>query len=330
MTEPVASPALHPDLSRMRAYRPDDMPLLLRLLTEANAWPPSGSPTADQVLSRWARRGVHPVEHVHVLEDEYAGLMAYWNATPFADATGRMGFDIAIDPRFRRQGLGTALLDLVREQAHHFGSGRLTCPVFVSEANNTPAGSLFLLKYGFRTDHGYWQLRINNIEMHSRPAWPDGIQVRGVANLEDDVETWCKLVLLAFGEETTPVGVLAQMHEPGGSPDGYFFAVDQATGLEVGTSRARIDTNDAGRIGYIGTVGVLPEYRRRGIAEALVRHTLSYLAGLGLDSATLFVERQNLAARRIYDVMGWHPVYRTDHYWQATASFGRSSKTNDG
>jgi mycothiol synthase len=109
------------------------------------------------------------------------------------------------------------------------------------------------------------------------------------------------------------------MCEPGASPDGYFFAINRATGAEIGTSRARIDIVGGKRTGYVATVGVVPEERGRGVARALVLHTLNYLAGLGVTSATLFVERENASARGLYDKMGWYPLYRTDHYWRAVS-----------
>ena len=324
MSEPTIYTSMHPRQLHSRLYRPDDMSRLLLFLEEAKAWPPSGSPTASQLLARWARRGVNPVEHIRLLSDDASDLTAYWLAAPFGDGSGRLGFDIVVHPRFRRHGLGNSLLQLVEAEARRYASSRLTCPVFVSASNENPPGSHFLTGQGFRTDHGYWQLRLDNIVEQARPVWPPGIEVRGLANMGGDIDTWCKLVLQAFGEETSPSGVLAQMHEPGGSPDGYFFAVDKSTGQEVGTSRARLDLSDNGRIGYVGTVGVLPQYRRRGIAEALVRHSLAYLAGLGVDSATLFVERENQTARSIYDAMGWYPVYRTDHYWRPTSALQAS------
>jgi len=251
-----------------------------------------------------------------VLDDDCAGLQAYWHAGPFTDSSGRVGFDIAVHPRFRQQGLGSAILALVESYAVSYGS-RITCPVFVPPVGDIPVGAIFLQNRGYRTDHGYWHLGLDDIAGQASPLWPEGISVRGIVNLEEDVETWCRLVLRAFNEETTPSGVLAQMHEPGGSPDGYFFAVDKATNLAVGTGRARIDIAGGGQVGYVGTIGVIPEYRRRGIAEALVRHTLAYLAAKGLDSATLFVERQNVAALHIYNAMGWRSIYRTDHYWKS-------------
>jgi ribosomal protein S18 acetylase RimI-like enzyme len=92
--------------------------------------------------------------------------------------------------------------------------------------------------------------------------------------------------------------------------------VDRHTGREIGTSRGRMDTVGGKKVGYIGTVGVLPQYRGRGIAEALVKQTLAYLVGIGMHSATLFVEDRNTPARRLYDKLGWRQVYRTDHYWK--------------
>ena len=327
MTQHILSATPHRSLNLSRAYRPADLPLIVTLLTEAAAWPPSGSPIADQVLARWTRRGVRPEEHVRVLDEGRAGLQAYWHAAPFSDSSGRVGFDIAVHPRFRRQGLGSAILALIEADAASYGN-RVTCPVFVPAVGDMPVGAYFLQTRGYRTDHGYWHMRLDDIARQASPVWPEGISVRGIINLEEDVETWCRLVMRAFNEETTPSGVLAQMHEPGGSPDGYFFAVDDTTGFAIGTSRARIDTSAGVEVGYIGTVGVIPEYRRRGIAEALIRHTLAYLAARGLNSATLFVERQNVAARHIYDAMGWQPIYRTDHYWKAITNSAGSAVSN--
>ena len=119
-----------------------------------------------------------------------------------------------------------------------------------------------------------------------------------------------------FDEPATAEGVIAQLSEPGANPDGYFFAVDERHAREVGTSRARLDSMAGEPLGYVGTVGILPEYRGRGIARAMVLYTLRYLSRLGMRSAVLYVENRNMPARRLYDSMGWRPVYRTDNYWK--------------
>ena len=84
----------------------------------------------------------------------------------------------------------------------------------------------------------------------------------------------------------------------------------------MGTSRARIDRLGGGPIGYVGTVGVLAEYRGRGIATALIVQTLQYLASQGMQSAILHVEDANFNARRLYEKLGWRYIYRTIHHWK--------------
>jgi len=103
--------------------------------------------------------------------------------------------------------------------------------------------------------------------------------------------------------------------------------MDEVTGLEVGTSRGRLDQVGGTSVGYVGTVCVLPEYRGRGIAGALVLQTVQYLASLGLSGAILYVENKNTRARTLYEKMGWRPVYRTVHYWRhlQIAATGRPS-----
>jgi ribosomal protein S18 acetylase RimI-like enzyme len=209
---------------------------------------------------------------------------------------------------------------MVQFRAGNAGVSHVTAPVFspVGVSRRECAG--FLERRGFRADHSYWQMRLDNIEAECDPKWPQGIGYRVFGDPEHDAATWAKLIIEAFGEAATPQGIRAQLAEPGVSKAGYFFAVDRNTGREIGTSRGRIDMVGGKKVGYIGTVGVLPQYRGRGIAEALVKQTLAYLAGIGMHSATLFVEDRNTPARRLYDKLGWRQVYRTDHYWKRLVS----------
>jgi ribosomal protein S18 acetylase RimI-like enzyme len=46
----------------------------------------------------------------------------------------------------------------------------------------------------------------------------------------------------------------------------------------------------------------------------LLGQTLMYLAGRGMTGATLFVENSNIAARSLYEKLGWRYVYLTNHY----------------
>jgi mycothiol synthase len=265
---------------------------------------------------RWKRRNVVPADDVNVLSTPDSELVAFSQAALFRDGTPRVAFEIGVHPSHRCKGIGSALYKLVEHRAESVGVSHVTSPVY------SPAGVAreecvhFLAKRGFRADHSYWQMRIDNIESQPEPVWPAGIGVRTFSDMDRDAIIWAQLIIEAFAETATPQGVRAQIAEPGVSKEGYLFAVDHSTGREIGTSRGRVDMVGGRPLGYIGTVGVLPEYRGRGIAEALVKQTLVYLASVGMHSATLFVEDHNSPARRLYDKLGWRQVYRTDHYWK--------------
>ena len=307
-------------LAGLRPFNPGDIEALTRLMISARAWPPAALPAPEDVLLRWERRGVHPSADVSVLPGDNGELIAFAQAVLFKDGTPRMAFELGVHPEQRCRGIGGALYRMVAGRAHGTGAAHLTSPVYHKDGEERPESTGFLERRGFRPDHSYWQLRLDDINRQAPPEWPRGIGVRTFRGDERDSEIWARLIVEAFGEHATPEGIRAQLHEPGVSPDGYFFAVDLETGEEVGTSRGRIDTLGGKPVGYVGTVGVVPRYRGRGIATALMGQTLNYLAGRGMCSATLFVEHRNTAARRLYDKLGWYPVYRTEHYWKRLES----------
>jgi mycothiol synthase len=303
-------------LAGLRPFNPGDIEALTRLLISARAWPPAALPAPDDVLLRWERRGVNPSADVSVLPDGSGELAAFAQTVVFKDGTPRLGFELGVRPDYRGRGIGSALYRLVANRAQSSGAAHLTSPVYRKGDEARPDSTGFLERRGFRQDHSYWQMRLDGIDRQPPAEWPKGIGFRSFADTERDAKVWARLIVEAFGEPATPEGIRAQLREPGVSRDGYFFAIDLSSGEEIGTSRGRIDVLGGKPVGYVGTVGVIPRYRGRGIAIALMAATLGYLAERGMSSATLFVEDRNTAARRLYDKLGWYPVYRTDHYWK--------------
>src|SRR5919204_3412655 len=56
---------------------------------------------------------------------------------------------------------------------------------------------------------------------------------------------------------------------------------------------------------HINNLAVRPEFRRMGVATALLNHALGEAARLGARRATLEVRRSNDAARRLYERFGF-------------------------
>jgi ribosomal-protein-alanine N-acetyltransferase len=56
---------------------------------------------------------------------------------------------------------------------------------------------------------------------------------------------------------------------------------------------------------HINNLAVLPAFRRKGVAGALLEHVLKEGSALGARRATLEVRRSNEAARRLYERLGF-------------------------
>ncbi len=69
-----------------------------------------------------------------------------------------------------------------------------------------------------------------------------------------------------------------------------------------------------GRVGEIWVIGVDPQRHRSGLGAALVAAGLDHLSALGLSVAMLFTEESNVAARRMYERMGFHLHERRGGY----------------
>lgn len=74
--------------------------------------------------------------------------------------------------------------------------------------------------------------------------------------------------------------------------------------------------------GYITNIAVLPSYRRRGIAKALLDDMLEYAGKNGLSMLTLEVRENNAAARYLYESYGFKNVGRRKNFYQSPTEDG--------
>jgi len=67
--------------------------------------------------------------------------------------------------------------------------------------------------------------------------------------------------------------------------------------------------------GYISNVAVAPEYRRKGIADALILELLNRCVSLELSFVTLEVRESNAPAMALYEKHGFSPVGKRKNYY---------------
>ena len=81
--------------------------------------------------------------------------------------------------------------------------------------------------------------------------------------------------------------------------DMLFVATDADT--VIGTAMAGYD----GHRGWLYTVAVAPEHRRRGTGTALVRHAVGALRTAGCAKVNLQIRATNTAVRGFYESLGF-------------------------
>ena len=102
-------------------------------------------------------------------------------------------------------------------------------------------------------------------------------------------------------------GIFSQ--ERGRSPPEFFRVswIDGEPAVFTGSFAGKSDETR----GIVGPVGVFPEYRRRGIATALVLSACDALRSEGYRYAYLSTNVDNRPARRMYEGIGFKPIFNT-------------------
>lgn len=96
---------------------------------------------------------------------------------------------------------------------------------------------------------------------------------------------------------------------------GCFGALAQAGNQPVGFVIVLAVGMDA----EILTLGVIPEFRRRGIAGRLLTWATGQLSGAGCQRLLLEVAEDNVAARALYEKLGFSEIGRRPSYYRRSA-----------
>ncbi|HVA86362.1 MAG TPA: GNAT family N-acetyltransferase [Candidatus Saccharimonadales bacterium] len=105
---------------------------------------------------------------------------------------------------------------------------------------------------------------------------------------------------------------------PGFSRAASWLALDGDTVVGYTLCAAADPTYDPPRLGWLGTIGVRRDYRRRGLASALIARSLGSLRDVGADEAGLDVDIDNPSgAPRVYEALGFR-IIRRSQIWSRT------------
>ena len=290
---------------KLRSPRPDDLRETLALLRafDTEGWGDSDW-TEDDLREHWEGLDLGRDAWIVELDGRIAGYVDVSMRGPRAIADGYVA------PDLRGLGVGSALVEVVERRALE-EAGR----VYVHYVTLGESSALFFAARGYRPVRHQWRMLIE-LEEAPTASVPDGVEIRPYRPGEERAiheaieEAW------ADGgwhhrprtfEEAAPELFGRERH------DASLCLVALAGGEVAGASLN--DWKRNGDWGWVGTLGVRPAYRRRGIAEALLKRSFAEFFRRGERRVALGVDVQSpTGATRLYERAGMHVLYEVTVY----------------
>ena len=231
-----------------------------------------------------------------------------------------------VDPEWEGKGIGTALMRWAigrSKQAIERVPEDARVSIYCASVNGHKPTEQLYADLGLKPIRYSWTMLIELDQKPPEPEWPEGIELRPYqhpAQLRDVYQVVRDSFRDHWGYIETPFEEgfeqwqhFALAEEMYFDPNLWFLAMDgdEIAGISLCVAR----TDDDPHRGWVSTLGVRREYRRRGIALALLQHSFGAFYRLGKPRAGLGVDGQNLTgATRLYEKAGMHIEHQEDSY----------------
>lgn len=296
------------DSFALRAPGYSDVPDITHMVDAATRrW--TGRPTTEeQVRERLDTPGADLGQDGVVADaGQILGFGHLWPATG-----GEIRCFARTHPDHRGRGIGTALqqhlVDRARQRAAEDGSTVLTTTTWAGD----PGSDDVLAGVGYAPERFFQKMVLRYADAAPPPVeLPEGVRVRGYREGEDDDALFAAFVE-AFAEhwgeqhpdETGWWCDRRDLASAGYDPTLWSLAMDGTDIVGFVLAKTLVDA-DGDEHGYIGDVGVRPNWRGRGLGLALLTHSLRGLHERGLPYTSLDVDTDNTTgALRTYERAG--------------------------
>jgi mycothiol synthase len=206
----------------------------------------------------------------------------------------------AVDPRFRRRGIGSALLAdnerRARLLAERYPTERRR--VFGSFAADARPGGRLLAKAGYEVTRYFFEMACTSLEVVEDVPLPDGLELRPVTR--DQFATIWRANREAFrdhwgGSDESEAAMNRFFGQPDNDPALWLIAWDgdEVAGGVINGISAEENTELGIQRGWLHSVFTRRPWRRRGLARALIAKSMILLRERGMTSAALGVDADN-------------------------------------
>lgn len=282
----------------IRNYQSADSNNYVRLRQKAEELELSGRLISPQTITESLSRPNYSPEQDLFVAIKASSLIGYMDVMPEL-GIGRVILDCWLYPEHRRKGLATKLLSHAMRRARELGAG----VAHVNVMENNEVARAVLSRLGFKCVRQFLEFKLGI----DRLRWQEAHQAaQKCCHLRDDEET--KLTRIqnrCFGgtwgyHPNTVAEITYRTNLSHFSPEDVILTCE---GDElVGYCWTEITSEREGRI-YM--LGVVPDYRGKGIGRRLLLAGLAHLSSKGIGVAVLTVDSENKAARSLYESVGF-------------------------
>jgi len=286
-----------------------------------------GGFTINLIETEWKTPDFKPENDIRLVFNPSGEMVGYIEVWTISDPPVHPWVWGRVHPDFVGLGIGTYLMSWAEERA------RMAIPRCPEDARVAyRAGtdtSIELPKQLFKSlgldliRHSF-RMVIQMNEAPPEPVLKEGITILPVTDPENEIETLCQIDIEAFRDHFGYIEPSFQDHlarfnnwltndERVNDPSLWFLARegDEAVGYAL---CAKWDLEDSSS-GYINGLGVLRQYRRRGIGLALLQHAFREFYRRGKKGVSLGVDAENLTgALQLYKKAGMHIHRQFDLY----------------
>jgi len=234
--------------------------------------------------------------------------------------------DLTVHPAFRRRGHGRRLFAAGLNLAANAGWDEIL--LYVPQAG---AGHAFAGAMGMTYRSSMWLMYLAPETVVPQPSLPTDVVARTFGEWLP-LERYVDLLNATFADHPSPVSwTLPQIEYAHSQPRFDASSITLVSPADrpedpIAFVRAPMgppEPGDAAPVGEIGLVGVLPQWRGRGLGRELLRWGVAQLRARGAGRIKLSVEAENELALGLYRRTGFEPAVEWPHWTSPVVARGR-------
>jgi ribosomal protein S18 acetylase RimI-like enzyme len=319
---------------RIRAYREADLPAIVDLINLCDRADGLNSPaTLDDLRQHFATPGLSPERQVLVVQKvgsasdadtlshlPEGAMLGFGRAFPSGATPGERVYGLMVRARPEARGHGLEetiarrLIEIVRAHEAQYAAQpaakvRIRTYLFQQHASVIRV----MEGMGLRAVREGWTMARPLDDTIERPHPIPGITIRRY-EVPQDNKAALDALNASFADyfDAPPLTEERWSHEmasPSARPDLSWLAVDdtRVVGLSVCLVNDAANTQSGSPDGWIEGIGVIPQWRRRGIARSLLLHSLHSLHAAGITTALADADAGSPAAIGLFQSVGFTP-----------------------